>query len=103
MTEAILQDFKVSCVILCNIHNKCGTAVDKPYYLQQFTAGAAQEIVRSCSNSDANKAYRQALQLLEEEYGNEHKMAAAFLEKLENWPPIKNEDCEKSKDFTTHL
>ena len=88
---------------MCNIHNKCETAVDKLYYLEQFTAGAAQEIVRSCNNSDANKAYRQALQLLEEEYGNEHKTAAAYLEKLENWPPIKNEDGEKLKELSTYL
>ena len=83
-----LQNFKLT------IHRKCSDADDCLYYLQQFTAGTAHEIVKGCNQKNPEKAYKEALQLLNGEYGNEHKIAAAYIEKLDKWPVIKSEDGE---------
>ena len=83
-----LQNFKLT------FHRKCSDADDCLYYLQQFTAGTAHEIVKGCNQKNPEKAYKEALQLVNDEYGNEHKIAAAYIEKLDKWPVIKSEDEE---------
>ena len=86
-----------------NVHENCTSDVDRLHYLEQFTSASAREIVKSCNHSDATRAYTQAIRLLDEEYGNEYKIAAAYLEKLENWPEIRGEDGEKLKELSTYL
>ncbi|KAA0188130.1 hypothetical protein HAZT_HAZT006533 [Hyalella azteca] len=82
---------------------KCESAADCLYYLEQFTAGAAKELVRSCRHNDAERAYEKALALLEEEYGNEQRTATAFLQKLHDWPIIKSEDSEVNTKVVNNL
>ena len=55
------------------VHSKCEDDADKIFYLEQYTAGLAKQFVKSCNSSDATKACKQALKILVEEYGNEHK------------------------------
>ena len=48
-------------------------------------------------------AYENALALLEEEFGNEHRTTTAYLQKLENWPSIKSEDAGGLKQLSIFL
>ena len=85
------------------IEDKCALSADCLYYLLQYTTGTPHDLVKSCGNSDPVSAYRNALKLLDNEYGHEYKVAAAFLDKLENWPIIKNEDGEGLKRLSIYL
>ena len=95
--RSFIQNFKRT------IDSKCDNFSDCLYYLEQYTSGIAKQLVKSCSQHDATKAYHQALDLLEEEFGNEHKTATAYLEKLEKWPAIKSEDSEALKQLSIYL
>lgn len=85
------------------IEAKCSNDADKLCYLEQYTAGAAQEFVKSCVHSDPCVAYREAKLLLDREYGNEYKVAAAYLKTLNEWPIIKSEDASALQSLYTYL
>ncbi|KAA0203896.1 hypothetical protein HAZT_HAZT002427 [Hyalella azteca] len=85
------------------ISSKCSSASDKLAYLEQYTAGHAQNLVRSCVSSDADVAFREASLLLDKEYGNEFKVATAYLNKLTNWSAIKQEDVAALQDLHLFL
>lgn len=85
------------------IGNKCSSASEKLAYLEQYTAGHAQKLVKSCVRSDADIAWRDACLLLDKEYGNEFKVATAYLNKLSNWNAIKPEDVSALQDLHLFL
>jgi len=60
-------------------------------------------IIQSCSHYDPALAYLKAKHLFKEEYGNEHRIAAAYLETLHQWPQIKPEDPESLVEFSLFL
>lgn len=59
--------------------------------------------MKSCSHNDAYVTYNEALKLPEQEYGNPHRNATAYLKKLKNWPTIKSEDGEAMRDLSIFL
>jgi hypothetical protein len=85
------------------IETKCASAEDKLLYLEQFTAGKAKTLIQSCNHYDPLIAYNKAKKLLTEEYGNEHKIAMAYIAKLEQWPPITKENPEALNNFSIFL
>lgn len=76
------------------IASKTDSDQDRLYYLEQFTSGESQDIVRSCLHMDPVKGYKRARQLLEEIYGNKFNVANSYTEKLNSWPVIKSESGE---------
>ena len=85
------------------IESSCTNDGDKLLYLQQYTSGRAKKLVESCSHYDQRAAYAKAVDLLLKEYGNEFKVSNAYIQKLENWPPIKNEDPRALEDLSIFL
>jgi hypothetical protein len=61
--------------------------------------GAAHQLVKNCSYSDATKGYKAGMKLLQQEYGNEYVIATEYLSKLEDWPAIKGEDAKALKVY----
>jgi len=95
--RAFIQNFNRT------VLKKCENPADSFYYLEQYTSGMARELVKSCNHNDEAVAYEQAISLLEEEYGNEHRTATAYLQRLENWPTIKSEDGEALRKLSIYL
>lgn len=85
------------------IDKKCDDDADKLYYLEQSTFGTARDLVRSCGYHDAGRGYRRALQQLRQEFGNEYKIAAAYINKLDRWPSIRSEDAESLRSLSLFL
>ena len=85
------------------IESKCSSDADKLCYLEQYTTGAVQKIVKSCVNSDSSVAFREAKSLLDREFANEYKVAASYLKILAEWPTIKNEDLMALQDLHSFL
>ena len=85
------------------IEKKCDSFEDKYYYLLKYTAGEANNLVKSCHNINSRKAYHEARCLLDDKYGNEYIIAQKYLQKLQNWTPIKAEDGPELNRFASFL
>ncbi len=83
-----------------SIENKTNNPQDRLYYLEQFTSGEPQALVRSCKHMSPTKGYKEAKCLLQLHYGNELKIATAYLEKALKWPQIKTEDNKGMKTYS---
>ena len=73
------------------------------YYLEQHTPGRPQELVRSCLYMNAEAGYLKARKLLESNFGQKHKIAMAYVDKVTNGPFIRAEDSEALESFATLL
>ncbi|KAL0150819.1 hypothetical protein M9458_051514 [Cirrhinus mrigala] len=85
------------------IDNKTENARDKLYYLEQYTGGEAKDLVRSCVHMEPNKGYKKAWDLLHKEFGDELKIASAYIDKMLNWAQIKQEDGKALKTYALFL
>ena len=74
------------------IEAKVANSSERLYYLEQFTAGQARELVKSCYHIPPDRGYQEARALLRRNYGNEYKIAAAYVDKVLRWPELKPED-----------
>ena len=71
-------------------------------YLTRYTAGAAKDCISSLSSLQSSEAYKEAMDLLEERYGDPFCSYEAYMKKLEDWPAIKVHDAlglRKYADF----
>ena len=85
------------------IAHGCVNDVDKYYYLQRYTTGHPQELVKSCLSADFTASYNNARSLLHRYYGNEVILAQKYLDKLDQWPNIKSEDAKALDEFALCL
>ncbi len=63
------------------IESKSDSYSDCLYYLKQFTRGRPRDLVMSCQHVDPERGYAQAKALLQEHFGDEQMIAAAYMEK----------------------
>lgn len=73
------------------------------YYLEQYTSGRAKELVRSCQHMQPDEGYKKAKELLKERFGQEHKLAMAYLDRVLSVDPLKSEDVEALDNFAVLL
>lgn len=85
------------------IHSRTDNDADRLYYLEQFTTGEPRELVRSCQHMSAQQGYEEARKLLTYHYGNEQRIAAAYVDKAVKWPQIKAEDAKSLHSFSIFL
>lgn len=76
------------------IHDK--TDSDRLYYLEQFTRGEPRDLVRSCQHMNPQQGYSEARKLLFCHYGNELRIATAYMNRAFDWPQIKTDDAKAS-------
>ncbi|XP_033098946.1 uncharacterized protein LOC117102676 [Anneissia japonica] len=62
---------------------------DRLYYLEQYTSGDVNQLVRSCMAMEAKKGYAEAKKALAARYGNPFKLADAYFNKVKSFPDIK--------------
>ena len=53
--------------------------ISRLYYLEQHTSGKAKELVRSCQHMAPNEGYKKAKEVLKERFGQENKLAVAYV------------------------
>lgn len=76
------------------VESKTESNRDRLYFLEQYTSGQPQELVRSCLHMDQEQGYREAKNLLKEHFGNEYRISVAYINKALSWPTIKADDGE---------
>ena len=74
------------------IENKEPDYVGRLHYLEQHTAGRAQEMVRSCLYMKPKEGYLKAKKLWESKFGRKHKIPMAYVDQVTRGPPSKEED-----------
>lgn len=76
---------------------------DRLHCLEQYTRGQPKDLVHICQHLPSEQGYHRAKSLLAEHFGNEYKIAAAYMEKTLNWTPVKSEDIKGLQSFSLFL
>ncbi|KAL1250809.1 hypothetical protein QQF64_018605 [Cirrhinus molitorella] len=85
------------------VEKKSSGYVDCLHFLEQYTRGQAKELVRSCQHMIPSQGYIRAKALLKEHFGNEVRIASAYMEKALSWKTIKSEDAKALQDYGLFL
>nr|XP_049612597.1 uncharacterized protein LOC125990036 isoform X1 [Syngnathus scovelli] len=85
------------------IDNKTQNENDKLFFLEQYTRGEPQDLVRSCEHMTPEKGYREARQLLHKQYGDNLKITMAYIEKALKWPQIKTDEVKSLNAYSLFL
>ena len=83
----------------CKIDNPHGRLVR----LLKFTDGEANETIQHCIQQSPEVGYRLAKTLLEEHYGNPHRILDAYRKVIKSWAPLKQGDSSAYRKFYNFL
>ena len=73
------------------------------YYLDQYTVGDVRQLMRGCLPMKPEEAYETARSLLKNRYGQGHKVATAYVERLTKIQPVASEDASVLQKFSVML
>ena len=76
---------------------------DRLYFLDKYTVGKANEIVKGFLAVNSEDAYTEARKLLDQRFGNPVHVAEAYKSRLRNWPQIKDGDSAGLQAFSDFL
>lgn len=85
------------------IHEKSDSDSDRLYYSEQFTRGDPRDLIRSCQHMNPKQGYDEARKLLFHHYGNEIKIATAYMNKAFSWAYIKPDDVKALYSYSFFL
>ena len=86
------------------VENKTRSSVDRLHYLDQYTTGEPNNLVKGCLLfDDPEVGYHKAKELLKKTFGNSHKIAESFMRKSQAWPEIKPEDATELNRFSLYM
>eukprot|EP00057_Strongylocentrotus_purpuratus_P015238 XP_011669712.1 PREDICTED: uncharacterized protein LOC100890342 [Strongylocentrotus purpuratus] len=85
------------------VESKTADNTDRLYYLDQYTRGEANSIVKSCMYGPSEAGYLKAKELLRKKFGDKHKIMEAMMNKASQWPEIKSEDGEELHKYSTFI
>ena len=74
------------------IASRMNSNADKLYYLEQHLLGEPKEIVSACMHMDPECGYYKARELLDKQYGDPYKLAMLYMQKLNEWPSLRQDD-----------
>ncbi len=95
--HAFMQSFEQT------VEQKADNDMDCLHYLEQYTRGQPQQLVRSCQHMTDGNGYAAAKTLLHEHFGNDHVIASAYMDKIFSWPSIKSEDAKALQAYSLFL
>lgn len=85
------------------VESKTENNKDRLYYLEQYTKGPPNDLVRSCFHMDPDQGYPEAKRLLKERFGDKYKISMAYLDKALNWPTIRTDDTNALESYALFL
>ena len=95
------------CNFICSFENlieaKTKNSSTRLYYLVQYTSGDVQEFMRSCLSMQPEEVYQAARRLFKARYGQNYKIATAYVSRVTNGPPIRHEDGQALQKFSVLL
>ena len=85
------------------VESKVDDLLELLYYLEQYTAGKAKEIIKGCLQNKSTTSYKEAKALLKRHFGDPFKIANAYITQLLMWTSIKPNDGGKLQEFAIIL
>ncbi|KAL7841314.1 hypothetical protein SRHO_G00250050 [Serrasalmus rhombeus] len=76
---------------------------DRLQFLLQYTSGQPHELVKSCIHMPPSTGYAKAKQMLQDYFGDDYKIAEAYLKEAMDWQTIKPEDGAALQSFALFL
>ena len=85
------------------VEDKCTTKGDCMYFLERYTRGRPRDLVQSCLHMDAGRGFEAAKSLLQEHFGDETMITAAYMQKFSQWPAVRAENVTLLQDYALFL
>lgn len=85
------------------ISSKVPSERDRIYFLDKYTEGKANAVVKGFLAMNSDKAYGEARKLLDSRYGNPVHVAESYKSRLRGWPQIRDGDSAGILDFSDFL
>ena len=76
---------------------------DRLYFLEKYTKGKANDIVKGFLCLSSENAYDEARKLLDQRFGNPVHVAEAYKTRMRNWPQITDGDSNALQNFSDFL
>ena len=76
---------------------------DRLQFLLQYTSGPPHELVKSCIHMEPSAGYDRAKKMLKEFFGDDYKIAEAYINQALDWQTIKPEDGNALQSFALFL
>lgn len=86
-----------------SIEGRTSDATDRLHFLLQYTSAQPHELVKSCIHMEPTAGYMKAKSLLKEFFGDDFKIADAYMKEAMDWPTIKPEDGAALHSFALFL
>ena len=71
--------------------------------LIKYTKGEAKDMIKNCIQLPAKIGYDNAKAMLYQQYGDPHRVIAAYQQQIKKWPSVKHGDAEGYRKFYNFL
>ena len=85
------------------IERRVSSNRDRLYFLNKYTTGKANQVIKVFITSSSESSYTKAKQLLAERYGDPHRVSDAYKVKLKKWPKVKDGDSVGYQEYSDFL
>ena len=85
------------------IASRTEDSAERLHFLEQYTGGRPNNIVRSYMHIDPARGYAEARKALDRKYGDDYKISKAYVDALLTWPAIRATDITGLEDFSIKL
>ncbi|XP_072030104.1 uncharacterized protein [Amphiura filiformis] len=85
------------------VEDRCTSSKDRLFYLEQFTGGEVNRLVRSFMKKEPEAAYKEAKEMIAARYGNKYKLSDAFMSRAEKLAEVKSEDVAALNSMSLFL
>ena len=85
------------------IEKKIDDPLGKLARLIKYTRGEPKKLIQHCIQMPQPDGYNMAMELLQKEYGDPHKVSSAYMKELRSWKPIPSGDVKELKKYYRFL
>ncbi|XP_074653626.1 uncharacterized protein LOC141907782 [Tubulanus polymorphus] len=85
------------------IETRTSSNTSRMYYLAQYTSGEVKELVRSYLTRSDDSAYLEAKDAPKKRYGQNYRIATAYVDEITKGPAFRSEDRNGLKKFSIKL
>ncbi len=86
-----------------NVESEESNDADRLSYLIQYCKGTARQAIEHCVIMEPEEGYKRAKDILRKNFGRNHIVTQAFLDKVIGGPPIKVNESEKLSQLTQYM
>ena len=85
------------------IESRVSADKERLYFLNKYTSGKENEVIKGFVTLNANDSYKKAKKLLTQRFGDPHRVSNAYKVRLRNWPQITEGDSTGLQAFSDFL